>query len=188
MDELARLHFIHDHAMVDIDSSLMLIDLEQKRVFKLLSRYFESARHCKDIAPLRHALRSVLSDIRDFLTELQASHPLQGVENRNALVNRQKMLTWLEEAVGVLCETLTERSNRQDLESFKSSMCEGVDSVFLCMIDAMDSDDEQSWLLVSRMTGSRGELMRKMRLQYMGASPPLRQPDLINVLLSTNAV
>ena len=49
-DEMARLSFIHDRTTVDIDSSLALMDLEQRRVFKLLSRYFESARQYKDIA------------------------------------------------------------------------------------------------------------------------------------------
>ena len=187
-DEVARLHFIHDHATVDIDSSLVLIDLEQERVFRLFSRYFEGARRHEDIAPLRDAVGSVLADIRKFLAELQVDHPRQGVEIRNSLMNRLKLLTWLEDAVGVLCETLIERSNRQEFESFKTSVCEGVDSVFLCMIDAMDSDDVQSWNLVSQLTGDRRSLMRRLRLQYMETSPPLERPDLINVLLITNAV
>lgn len=188
MDEMARLYFIHDHAVVDIDSSLMLVDLEQQRVFKLLSRYFELARGQQDIAPLRDSVRSVLSETKEFLMELQGGHPLQGVENRNVLVNRQKLLTWLEEAMATLCETLSERSDRPELGSFKASVCEGVDGVFLCMIEAMESGDEQSWVVVSRLTGSRRELMRKSRLQYVEMSPPLPQIDLIDVLLITNGV
>ena len=187
-DEVARLHFIHDRAAVDIDSSLLLIDLEQKRVFKLLSRYFESARQYKDIAPLRDAVRAVMSDIGKLLTELQASHTHQGVEVRNSLMIRLKLLGWLEDAVAVLCKTLIERSHRQEFISFKSGVCEGVDGVLLCMIDAMDSDDEQSWGLVSQLTGDRGSLMRKMRFHYMETSPPLQQSDLVNVLRITNAV
>ena len=34
-------------------------------------------------------------------------HPLQAVEDRNAMMNHQKPLSWLEDALGVLCETLS---------------------------------------------------------------------------------
>ena len=188
MDELSRTQFIHDHATVDVDTSLVLVDLEQKRLFKMMSEYFELVRQRKDVGPLGDTSRTLLSDIGEFLTDLQGMHPMQGVEDRNALMNRQRLLSWLDDAVAALCTGLVELSDRPTLEGFQANIREGVDGVFLCMGDAMESDDRPSWMVASQLTGDRGELMRKMRVQYLEREPPLQRDDLINILLVTNAV
>ena len=63
VDELSRPEFIHDHASVDVDSSLVLVDLEQKRLVKNLSQYFRcgaparehrAVARCLAKAALRH--------------------------------------------------------------------------------------------------------------------------------------
>ena len=188
VDELSRTQFIHDHASVDVDSSLVLVDLEQKRVFKMLSQYFELVRQHKDVGPLRDASRAVIAEIKEFLADLQTRHPMQDVENRIALMNRHKLLSWLERASAAMCTALLERSDWPALETFQSSICEGVDSVFLCMMDAMEIDDGPSWELASKLVGDRSELMREMRFQYLKMDPPLKKGDLINVFLITNSV
>ena len=101
-DELTRPKFIHDHASVDVDTSLLLADLEQRRAMKNLSQYFDAVRRGGSVRPLRDASRKLLSDITEFLDDLQVVHPMQGVEDRNSLRIRQKLLTWLEDAVGRL--------------------------------------------------------------------------------------
>ena len=188
IDELSRTRFIHDHATVDVDTSLVLVDLEQRRVFKMLSQYFDLVRQRREMGPLRDASRTVLSEINDFLTDLQSVHPMQGVEGRNALMSRQKLLSWLEDALAAMCEALLGLADQPVLEEFQSSIREGVDSVFLSLVDAIEAGDESTWYLASRLTGDRGELMRKMRIQYLEMTPPLRKIELINVQLVTNAV
>ena len=188
IDELSRTQFIHDHASVDVETSLVLVDLEQRRVFRMLSQYFDLVRRRKGVEPLRGASRTVLSEIDEFLSDLQTLHPMQGVENRNALVNRQKLLSWLEDALAAKCEALLELAGRSSLDEFRTSILEGVDSVFLSLVDAMDADDGMSWHLASRLTGDRSELMRKIRVHYLDLDSPLRKVEMINVLLITNAV
>ncbi|MCY4451641.1 MAG: Na/Pi symporter [Immundisolibacterales bacterium] len=188
IDELSRTQFIHDHASVDVETSLVLVDLEQRRVFRMLSQYFDLVRRRKGVEPLRGASRTVLSEIDEFLSDLQTLHPMQGVENRNALVNRQKLLSWLEDALAAKCEALLELADRSSLDEFRTSILEGVDSVFLSLVDAMDANDGMSWHLASRLTGDRSELMRKIRVHYLDLDSPLRKVEMINVLLITNAV
>ena len=188
VDELSRTHFIHDHASVDVDSSLVLVDLEQRRLFKMLSQYFELVRQQRDVGPLRDASRAVIVEIKEFLAELQAHHPMQDVENRIALMNRHKLLSWLEHASAAMCTALLEPPDWPDLKTFQSNICEGVDSVFLCMMDAMEVDDGPSWDLASKVVGNRSELMREMRFQFLEMDPPLKKSDLINVFLITNTV
>ena len=188
VDELSQSKFIHDHASVDVDSSLMLVDLEQRRTMKNMSQYFDAVRQGRHIRPLRDAMRKLLSDINEFLDELQAAHPGQGVEDRNAMRNRQKLLSWLEDALGVLCETLAECADRPALEQFRTSICESVDGVLLSLIDAMETDDRIAWEFAKQLTGDRGTMMRKMREQFLEMDPPLPKLELLNVLLITNAV
>ena len=102
--------------------------------------------------------------------------------------NRQKLLAWLEDALGVLCETLAELTDRAALEQFRTSICESVDGVLLSLVDAMESDDAMSWEFARQLTGERGEMMRKLREQFLELDPPLPKPDLIKVLLITNSV
>ena len=188
IDDLSRTEFIHDHASVDVETSLMLVDLEQKRVFRMLPRYFELVRERKDVGPLRDATKTVLTEVSEFLSDLQGLHPMQGVEDRNTLVNRQKLLAWLANAVAVMSAALIELGNRPTLQQFQENICEGVDSVFLSLDNAMEDDDRQSWDIATRLTGGRGELMRRMRGKYLEADPPLPKLDMINVVLITNAV
>ena len=99
----------------------------------------------RNVTPLRDATRRLLSEINEFLEDLHSRHPAQAVEHRNDLMNCQKLLVWLEDAMGVLCKALNEIGDRPALERFHTSMCEGVDSVLLALIDAIEADDEISW-------------------------------------------
>ena len=188
MDELSRAKFIYDHASVDVGSSVVLVDLEQKRVFGMLSRYFESVRQEEELKPLRDACLNVLSEIGHFLTDLHDRHPMQGVESRNAMMNRHKLLSWTEEAVASMCQGLSETSGRPELESFRINIREGVDTVFLALADAMDSGDRESWDVAKRIVSDRGALMRETRLHYLAMKPPLLKIESINLLLVTNTV
>ena len=188
IDELSQPRFIHDHASVDVETSLMLVDLEQKRVLKALPQYFDMVRQDANVGPLRAASRNVLSEIKEFMSDLHTIHPFQAVEDRNVMMNRQKLLSWLEDVLGVLCETLAEIGDQPALARFRMSICEGVDSVLLSLVDAIETDDKVSWEMSSQLIGDRGAMMRKKRLQYQGMDPPLQESEQINVLLITNAV
>ena len=188
IDELSKAQFIYDHASVDIGTSGMLVDLEQKRVFRMLSRYFDAVRQDANLLQARNACRNVLAEIAHFLEDLHESHPMQGMESRNAMMSRLKLLSWMESAVGTMCEALLDLKGRHGLMKFRTDICEGVDTVFLSMADAMESEDEVSWNIAAQLIGDRGTLMREMRARYVDLDPPLLKPEALNVLLITNAV
>ena len=188
MDELSKTKFIYDHASVDVDTSVMVVDLEQKRVFIMLSRYFENVRQKTELKPLRDACVNVLSEIEHFLNDLHDFHPMQGIESRNTMMNRHKLLSWMEEAVATMCGGLSEISGRPALENFSVSIREGVDTVFLALADAMEAGDRESWDVAKQIASDRGTLMRETRLHYLTMDPPLQKIESINVLLVTNTV
>ena len=186
-DELSQPTFIHDHAHVDIGTSLVLIDLEQKRVLKTLSQYFDTVRENRNVGRMRSATRNVLRECSEFIGDLHVAHSSKAVEDRNIMMNRQKLLEWLEEGLGVLCETLCE-IDELALASFRTSMCEGVDGALLFLIEAIETHDSVSWGLADQVIGDRGAMMRRVRHDYLDRDPPLSETDQINILLITNAV
>ena len=187
-DELARPRFIHDHASVDVDTSRVLVDLEQRRAIQDLSGYFEAVRRGERIGPLRAGTRKLVSDISEFLEDLHALHPMHGVEEQNSLRNRQKLLAWLEDALGDLCETLADVGEESALAELRTTICESVDGVLLSLVDAMQTDDPVTWELTRQLTGDHSEMMRDIRARYLEWDPPLERGELLNVLLVTNAV
>ena len=186
-DTLAQPQFIHDHASVDVETSVVLVDLEQRRAIRVLSGYFDAVRRGERIVDLRAGTRKLLSDITEFLDDLHALHPMQGVEDQNSLRNRQKLLAWLEDALGALCETLADLDDRSTLAELRTTICESVDGVLLSLVEAMECDDRMTWELTRNLTGDRSEMMRNIRAHYLEWEPPLKRLEFINVLLITNA-
>ena len=188
MDELSKTQFIYDHASEDLDTSALLVDLEQKRVFGIFSQYFDFVRQGKDLAPLQNACRNVLGEIGHFLDELHETSALQGVESRNAMMSRLKLLYWLENAVGGMCNDLLDLNDRPGLEKFRDAIREGVDVVIISVHDAMESGDEVSWTIAAQLIGDRRTQMREMRARYVAMNSPFVQQELKNILHVTNAV
>ncbi len=187
-DALSRPRFLHDHASVDVETSVTLVDLEQRWAMKNLSGYFDAVRRNERIGPLRAGMKKLLSEIAEFLDELHALHPMHGTEDQNSLRNRQKLLAWLEESLGVMCETLVNIDDQSAVRQMRSTVCESVDGVLLSLVDTLESDDPTDWEITKRLTGDRSEMMRDIRARYLQWDPPLPKIDLINVLLVTNAV
>ena len=190
-DELARPRYIHDQASVDVESALLLADLEQKRVLKNLSMFFDAVRRGEKVGPLREAVQKVLEEISDFLHDLQNAHPTQSVEVRNTVLNRQKLITWLEESLGALCESLAEDPDKPlpaPLARLHTSIRESVDGVILALSDAMESNDELSWDIARQLSADRSQLMGRIRAHYLDSEPALDKVHMIRVLLTTNTV
>ena len=82
-----------------MDTSLDLVHLEQKRVLGMFSSYLEAARTRQNADGARQSVRELNSRIDEFLAELGLRHPSRSIERRNAVLSRQKLITWLERAV-----------------------------------------------------------------------------------------
>ena len=113
---------------------------------------------------------------------------MHGTEEQNALRNRQKLLSWLEDALGVMCEALADIDGRSEIGQLRTTVCEGVDGVLLALVDAAESDDPTDRAVAKRLTGDRGAMMRGLRTRCLQHDPPLQRADLLNVLLVTNAL
>ena len=74
-EEPSRTKFIHDHALSDVESALALVDLEQRRVFEILTWYFEKVRQGEKVDGLHEATRHLLSEIEVFCSNPSDTTP-----------------------------------------------------------------------------------------------------------------
>ena len=169
VEHIGHTRFIHDRAIVDLATSVALADLEQRRILTLLPRYLESVREDTQSSELREAVTGLLSETQAFLSELCASREAHTVEARAVLLIRQSLLVWLEEHLAALCAALLQLN---DGSSLRASIVEGVDAVLLCLIEAVETDDDELWNYVRSLTAERSEPMRKVRAAYSSGEHP----------------
>ena len=169
-EHIGRTRFIHDRAIDDLATSVALADLEQRRILTLFPRYLESVREGTQSSELREAVTGLLSETQAFLSELCASREAHTVEARAVLLIRQSLLVWFEEHLAALCAALPQLD---DGSSLRTSIVEGVDAVLLCLIEAVETDDNDLWSYVRGLTAERSEPMRKVRAAYLSGEHPL---------------
>ena len=179
IERISRPKFVGDHLLVDTESSLDLVRLEQNRVLEMFSDYLELVRQGKDFRQISDAVRELNAQITDFLTELGRLHPGQSIERRGEATSRQMLIGWLEEQISDLCAALEalpagtgepDRSPadpaQRPLEDFRNNLVEGVDGALLAILHALDHEDEASLSDARKLTDDRGTLMRKLRNIY----------------------
>ena len=188
-EQLSRPQYIHDQALYDVDTSLDLVHLEQKRVLGMFSSYLEAARTSRNANGGRQSVRELNSRISEFLAELESRHPSHSIERRNAVLSRQKLITWLEEQFSNLTDRLREIPGESPFGDFRSALVEGTDGAFIVFLDALENDDQDAWELAEQLMGDRRELMQRVRSQYIGASYETREGQQSQgIVESTNSV
>ena len=105
-EQLSQPQFIHDRALDDVETSLDVVYLGQKRVLDLLSGYLESARTGRATWEGAQPVRELRGRIDQFLSSLEARNPKSSIERRNTALSRQKLIAWLEDQFESLTATV----------------------------------------------------------------------------------
>ena len=69
------------------------------------------------------------------------------------MLNRQRLIAWLEEQFATLPDVLRQLPGDPALEAFRASVVEGTDAAFLIFLDALEDDDPESWEFVVELMG-----------------------------------
>ena len=163
VEALARPQFIHDQALDDAEAALRLVDLEQRRLLGILSRYLDAVRRGAEPDELRESAKEVLNRIREFLDDLAGHCPDHKVDEHNSMMTRQKLFRWLEEHVAEMCKALHALPPESPLGTWSMALVEGIDAVLLVLIDTLASDDAAAWPSTTQLMGNRTELLRRLR-------------------------
>ena len=163
VETLARTQFIHDRALDDTGAALCLVDLEQRRLLGILSRYLDTVRRGAEPGELRESARELLNRIGEFLDDLAARCPDHEVDAHNSMLTRQELFIWLEEHVAEMCKSLHGLPPESPLDTWSMALVEGVDAVLLVLTDTLGSDDASVWPSTTQLMGDRTESLRRLR-------------------------
>ena len=187
-EQQSQTRYIHDRAIDDVDTALDLVHLEQARVLRTFSDYLDRARMGEALGTVRDSTREVNARIDEFLGELSRQHPGVSGERHSAMLNRQRLIAWLEEQFATLSDVLRQLPGDPALEAFRASVVEGTDAAFLIFLDALEDDDPESWEFVVELMGDRRVMMQEVRSRYLPTEPDADPERRRLIVEATNAV
>lgn len=170
VEALAKPRFIRDQALDDVETALQLVDLEQRHLLAMLSRYLDAVRRGAKPGGLRQATHEVLGRIAEFLDDLAARCQEGETDTHASIMTRQKLFVWLEDEVLQLCDVLHDLPPRSPLAAWSLAMVEGIDAVLLVLTDTLASGDAAAWPSTTQLMGDRSDVLRRLR------DESLRQP------------
>ena len=186
MERLSRPRYVHDHALKDAASALLLADREQRRLPEIFSHYLDSVRQGTALKPLRETAQDVLTRMEEFLSDVARRFPDQVVESHVAILSRQRLFLGLSEQLLEFCELLHRMAPNTALEAWRMGLVEGIDTVLLVLNEMLNTDDP--WPLpIEQLMSGRGELMSRMRRVYLGVESALSGADRTSVLQITSS-
>ncbi len=192
-DDEARVHFLHDQAMEDVETALDLVDREQHRLVARLPRYLDCARRgseeaATELAGLHHSFTAVSEVVDSFLDELSRRDPgRHAFERLSTCVHRQRLMTSLEATLRELSGfVLNGERGQARLDQLLDNVVEAVDVVLLTLNDAWRDRDEHDCLMLSRLTGDRSSLMQRIRQSYLDSEEGLSGDQRLTLLHVTS--
>ena len=186
VERASQVRYIHYRAYGDIGTALDLVTLEQRRVVSIFSEYVDAVRRDAGIEMLRDSTKRLIEAVDYFLTEVRLRHPEHNIEDVNRILARQRLITWLEEELGDLCNTLRQLSNEGVTAQFRTTLSEGIDAVVLTIVHAMTSQEADDWSIARDVTGDRSVLLREIRRGYLERRIGLDESDRANIIDATN--
>ncbi len=188
----ARPQFIYEQAIQEPETALDLVSLEQQRLAGYLPRLLEIARSTpRDLSAAvsrqRQTIDGLGAVIDEFLVHLgEQSLTHSAYERLNQAISIQRVLDGLSETLVDLARSVGDVANSPTAHRLTDSVVEGLDAVLLTVVDAMGPDAEDDRMLLRRMTGDRGALMRRLREEYLAGDANLTAAEKMAILNITN--
>lgn len=188
----SRPAFILDEAIQEPETALDLAQLEQGRLASYLPRWLETARArsrtgLADLDRQNQSFIALAGTLRDFLRGLRdAPLDLRGYDRLNDSINRQRLLDGLNETIVELARTSLRTDDDSLTRQLLDNVIEGLDAVLLTMVAALNERSVEDRALFYAVTRSRGDVMQRLRADYLVADAELSLAHKGTVLIVTN--
>ena len=186
VETLSKPRFIQDNTLDNVEKALRLVDLEQRHLLAMLSRYLDAVRRGVEPGELREATQEVLGRIEEFLDDLAARCHDQETDAHASIMTRQKLFSWLEEQVLELCDMLHGVPPGSPLTAWSQGLVEGIDTVLLVLTDTLASGDAAAWPSTTQLVSDRSELLRRRRDESLEEETLLTADERCKVLKLAN--
>lgn len=175
-EDLGRPHFVHDEALDEPETALLLADKEQQRLLSCLPAYLEALRQdgaAAVAASARQAAESqVLRLCEQFLLELVDRQRSRAVLERSMVLrDRNRLLASLQESLAELHGTAQSAQGWADaavVHQLLDQLVQSLHMMLQALADAAGSAEAEDLALLRALTHDRSELMDGIRRRLQG--------------------
>ncbi len=192
-ENIARLEYLHDHAIDTPDLALDLADKEQQRFFSLLPDYIEALRMGPGeaearISMLSRALNQRHQAIDDALGELSHYVSADDSERLIRLANRNQQLGSLNTSINALCNSVMAAGKSKYLSQLAMVVTEAFDASIVTALDAMTMGDSEELEGVWKATDDKSEKMRRIRQRFLKGDAELSDGERLDLMSLTTGL
>jgi phosphate:Na+ symporter len=175
-ETLGQAHYLHDEALAESESALLLVDMEQQRLLAALPAYLnalrEDASHAGPSAQVRHAGEgNIVRQCAHFLTELaDRNHSRTVLERTIVLRDRNELLASLQESLIELGRATHDDVHAQAVRPLIHNLVESLHMMLETLADVARAPDVDvdDLAMLRTLTHDRSELMDAIRRRMQG--------------------
>lgn len=181
--------YLHDQALEEAQTALMLLDLEQRRLLQGLLVYIdsvreESAQAADEVDAFHQGAANVARLCEQFATDVVDKHNNRAVLERSlTLRDRNELLIALQSSLMELRSPLTRLQHTQATQTLLHSLVESLHLMLCTLIDVANKHDDDDVSMLRMLTHDRSELMDTIRRRSTMES--LSAPEQSDVYLVT---
>lgn len=175
-EDLGRPHFVHDEALDEPETALLLADKEQQRLLSCLPAYLEALRQDGATAVAASARQAAESQVlrlcEQFLLELVDRQRSRAVLERSMVLrDRNRLLASLQESLAELHGTAQSAQGWADaavVHQLLDQLVQSLHMMLQALADAAGSAEAEDLALLRALTHDRSELMDGIRRRLQG--------------------
>lgn len=173
---LGRPRYIHEAALAEPETALMLVEMEQQRLLSSLPHYLAPLRieEEPEVVTVRSryvAESNVTQQCDQFLTEILDHHSSRAVlEQAMILRDRNELLSSLQETLLAFSATTRETESADAIRLSIAGVVESTHMMLETLVDVCREPDAQDLEMLRILTHDRSEMMDNLRRQMLGSS------------------
>ena len=189
--KISKPKYLFDHAAKDPDSATDLILLEQMRLVKLFSRYFEGMRETRSeeyVRPYTEAFVALEKVINENISEVAIKPNLspKSIESINSVLAIQHLLESTNNELVDLAARLDRIKDHKIGKNFAFIVIESLDAIYLTLLEYLENNDYLELEMLNKMTSNNGKGIESVRKVYLAEETGLDSKQRLQLLAATN--
>ncbi len=192
-ENIARLEYLHDHAIDTPDLALDLASKEQQRFLGLLPDYIEALRmqpglNEPRVNMLSRALGQRHQALNDALGELSHYVSANDAEQLIRLSNRNQLLGSLNTSIDNLCKSVIAARKSEQLSQLATIVAEAFDASLITAVEALEMDDPEELAEIWQATEDKSDKMRRVRQRFLKGDTELSDSERLGLMSLTTGL
>jgi phosphate:Na+ symporter len=192
-ENIAKLEYLHDHAIDTPDLALDLADKELQRFFSLLPEYIEALRMGSGagetkVNMLSRALGQRHQSIEEALRELSHYVSTEDSERLILLAKRNQQLGTFSTSINNLCNSVIAASKSEQLSQLAIVVTEAFDASLVTAAEALAEQDAEELAGVWKATDDKSDKMRRIRQRFLKGDTELSDSERLDLMSLTTGL